>query len=95
MWIEKRGQQHRVYWRTRNETGPKKDFEPFGTREQATAFIELARASSLSGALGLSMPRVGQSVGAASHSRLQVAGLVNAGPEGRSSPQRDHVLIWA
>ncbi len=51
MWIEKRGQQHRVYWRTRNQTSPKKAFEPFDTREQATAFIELARASSLSGAV--------------------------------------------
>ncbi|WP_341925228.1 site-specific integrase [Nocardioides psychrotolerans] len=47
MWIEKRGQQHRVYWRNQNQTGPKKSFEPFGTRDQAELFRQLARASSL------------------------------------------------
>ncbi|MET1059680.1 MAG: hypothetical protein ABWX84_08785 [Nocardioides sp.] len=51
MWIEKRGQQHRVCWRNRSETGPKKAFEPFDTREQAHAFITLARASNLAGAV--------------------------------------------
>jgi integrase len=51
MWIEKRGQQHRVYWRTKNPTGPKKAFEPFATPEQAELFIELARASNLYSAL--------------------------------------------
>jgi integrase len=51
MWIEKRGRQHRVYYRTRATTGPKKAFEPFGTREQAEAFIKLAQASNLPGAL--------------------------------------------
>ena len=51
MWVEKHGQQHRVYYRTRNEGGPKKAFEPFSTRDQAEAFIKLARASSLPGAV--------------------------------------------
>ena len=37
MWIEKRGQQHRVYYRTRNEDGPKKAFEPFSTRDRAAS----------------------------------------------------------
>lgn len=51
MWIEKRGRQHRVYYRTRNTTGPKKTFEPFASREQAEAFIKLAQASNLTGAI--------------------------------------------
>lgn len=51
MWIEKRGRQHRVYYRTGNTTGPKKAFEPFASREQAEAFIKLAQASNLTGAI--------------------------------------------
>jgi hypothetical protein len=59
MWIEKRGQQHRVYYRTRNETGPKKAFEPFSTRDQAEAFRALARASNLTGAIAYVRDRGG------------------------------------
>ncbi|CAB4709401.1 MAG: hypothetical protein F2667_07205 [Actinobacteria bacterium] len=51
MWIEQRSQQHRVSDRTRQASGPKKSFAPFRTREQAQAFIQLARASTLSGAI--------------------------------------------
>ena len=51
MWIEQRGQQHRVYWRNQSETGPKRSFHPFPTRDHAELFRELARTSSLSGAL--------------------------------------------
>ena len=51
MWIEQRGQQHRVYWRNQNETGPKRSFQPFPTRDHAELFRQLARTSSLSGAL--------------------------------------------
>lgn len=51
MWIEKRGQQHRVYWRNRSQDGPRRPYEPFGTQAQAETFMTLARASSLPGAL--------------------------------------------
>ena len=51
MWIDYRGRQHRVYWRTHNESGPKRAFEPFATRAQAKAFIALSQASTLSGAV--------------------------------------------
>ena len=51
MWIEQRGQQHRVYWRNQNETGPQRGYQPFPTRDQAELFRQLARTSSLSGAL--------------------------------------------
>ena len=48
MWIEKRGQQHRVYWRnTTDLDGPKKPYEIFPTREHAQMFIALAKMSSL------------------------------------------------
>jgi integrase len=50
MWIEQRGLQHRVYWRTGQAT-PKKAFEAFASRDQADLFIQLARMSSLHGAL--------------------------------------------
>lgn len=50
MWIEPRGRQHRVYWRT-GLAAPKKAFEPFASREKAELFIKLARMSSLEGAL--------------------------------------------
>jgi integrase len=52
MWIETRGRQHRVYWRT-GLPSPKKAFEPFPSRDAAELFIDLARRSgTLSGALG-------------------------------------------
>lgn len=51
MWIEQRGQQHRVYWRNQTETGPQRLYQPFPTRDQAELFRQLARTSSLSGAL--------------------------------------------
>lgn len=51
MWIETRGRQHRVYWRT-GQASPKKTFEPFASRDAAELFVDLARrAGSLSGAL--------------------------------------------
>jgi hypothetical protein len=50
MWIEQRGRQHRVYYRT-GLSSPARAFEPFGTRDQAEAFIQLARATSLAGAM--------------------------------------------
>ncbi len=50
MWIEQRGRQHRVYYRS-GLARPKKAFEPFATRDQAEAFVEIARRSSLSGAV--------------------------------------------
>jgi hypothetical protein len=50
MWIETRGRQHRVYWRT-GLVGPKKTFEPFPNHAQAELFVSLARDSSLLGAL--------------------------------------------
>lgn len=40
MWIEKRGRQYRVYYRTGLAT-PKKALEPFPTREMAEYFIKL------------------------------------------------------
>ena len=40
MWIEKRGQQQRVYWR---KTGGGKDYEPFATDADARAFIALCK----------------------------------------------------
>jgi integrase len=46
MWIEQRGRQHRVYYRT-GLASPKKAFEPFATRDHADRFIALARISSL------------------------------------------------
>ena len=51
MWIETRGRQHRVYWRT-GQASPRKTFEPFASRDAAELFVDLARrAGSLSGAL--------------------------------------------
>jgi hypothetical protein len=38
MWIEKRRQQHRAYWRKRIDG---KDYEAFGTKTQAQEFIDL------------------------------------------------------
>src|SRR5690242_6742282 len=50
-WIETRGRQHRVCWRT-GQASPKKTFEPFASRDAAELFVDLARrAGSLSGAL--------------------------------------------
>lgn len=51
MWIDTRGQQHRVYWRT-GLPSPQKAYEPFPSRDQAELFKELARRSgTLQGAL--------------------------------------------
>lgn len=51
MWIETRGRQHRVYWRT-GQASPKKTFEPFASRDAAELFVDLARrAGTLSRAL--------------------------------------------
>ncbi len=38
MWIETRGRQHRVYWRT-GQASPKKTFEPFASRDAAELFV--------------------------------------------------------
>jgi integrase len=53
MWIEKRRQQHRVYYRNPdpNHT-PRKSYVPFESRDMAQTFIDLARMCSLTGALG-------------------------------------------
>ena len=51
MWIEKRCKQHRVYYRTNDPGGPKKKFVPFASDEDARTFVDLARMTSLPGAL--------------------------------------------
>lgn len=51
MWIEKRGQQYRVYWRNQDDTGPRRSFEPFPTRDHAETFVQVARLTSLTTAL--------------------------------------------
>lgn len=51
MWIELRGRQHRVYYRNYSNDGPRKRFVAFDSRDKAATFIDLARLSSLAGAL--------------------------------------------
>lgn len=46
MWIEKRGQQHRVYWRT-GLPSPTKSYEKFDTRAKAEGFRDVARLAGL------------------------------------------------
>lgn len=47
MWIEKKGRQYRVYWRNRAGEGPRRRYLPFASREDAEAFIALARLKTL------------------------------------------------
>ena len=67
MWTEQRSQHRRVYWRNHNDTGPKRSFEPFAPREQAEAFIKLARdGSRLAARRGALRPSLGEVHGRAS-----------------------------
>ncbi|WP_380168961.1 hypothetical protein [Jannaschia sp. R86511] len=55
MWIDRRRQQYRVYWRTAN----KRDYLPFASREDAETFLEVAREIGLDAAReALAVPRV-------------------------------------
>lgn len=106
MWIDKRGRQHRVYYRT-GLASPKRAFEAFESREEAERFIGLARLSSLAGAIAyVRDPRpdaldelLGLSVATAATARVQgpvttPAGGTTAAPaaNGAATPGDAHLV---
>jgi hypothetical protein len=51
MWIERRGRQHRVYWRNNDAGLPARSYLPFYGRDEAERFVGMA------GRLGLAPAR--------------------------------------